>query len=64
MKVVSQEQLYLTCGKTNTALSYNQESECRQKVLKILWSIHAYSSMLQLKLKFQHFILEKHYNPK
>ena len=37
MKVVSQEQLYLICGKTNTALGYNKGSECSQKVLlKIL----------------------------
>ena len=41
MKGVSQEQLYLIFGKTNTALGYNKGSECSQKVLKILWSIHA-----------------------
>ena len=41
MKMVSQEQLYLICGKTNTALGYSKGSECSQKVLKILLSIHA-----------------------
>ena len=64
MKVVSQEQLYLICGKTNTALGYDKGSECSQKVLRILSQHTLYSSMLQFILKFQHFTLEKHYDPK